>query len=304
MFGVRNPLENPLFWPTVQTTALLYLVGLLLVLFFARKNLRAGLTGELGQRYLGWLLITPFFFAAIFVRGVVASGLLLLFFYQVVREYVSVIGLDRRYVFYLYALMPVTFLVATHRPQMYFWLPALSILFMTLIPILTGRIEDVNTQFLLAERGYLYLVWFSGHLVLLRQVGEMGLVMVVGIAVALADVGQYTVGNLIGRHVISPRVHPRKAWEGMAGAILGAGVAVFLYGFALPPAFQAGHKVALAVLLGVAASWGDLISSLLKRSAGVKDWGHLLPGHGGLLDRTNSLIPAAPLAYYFAVLWL
>lgn len=305
MLGIRNPLENPLFWPTIRNVALLFGLGLGLVLFFARKNLKAGLTGELGQRYVSWLLITPIFLAAIFVRGIVASVLLLLFFFQITREYASVVGLERRYRLALYLFMPVTFLVATHWPALYFFLPAVFILFLTLLPILvTGRVEEATSQYLLTERGYLYLIWFSGHLVLLRQLGEMPLVMVVGIGVALSDVMQYTVGNLIGTHIISPNVNPRKAWEGMIGAVLGAGIAVFLFPFALPEQFTLLHRLLFVLIIGIGASWGDLISSLLKRASEVKDWGQLIPGHGGLLDRTNSLVPVAPLAYYFTFLVL
>ena len=124
----------------------------------------------------------------------------------------------------------------------------------------------------------------------------------VGVGVALSDVMQYTVGKLIGRHVISPAVNPRKAWEGLFGDLLGAGVAVYLFRFALPPAFTPVPLVVLTVLIGVGAAWGDLVSSLVKRVAGVKDWGHILPGHGGLLDRANSMVVVLPLVYYFAYL--
>lgn len=305
MFGIRNPLENPLFWPTIRNIGLLFGFGLGLVLFFARKDLKAGLSGELGQRYISWLIITPIFLAAIFVRGIVASVLLLLFFFQITREYASVVQLNWPYQVMLYLFMPITFLVATHWPALYFFLPAVFILLLTLLPILvTGRVEEATSQFLLAERGYLYLIWFSGHLVLLRQLGEMQLVMVVGIGVALADVLQYTIGKLIGTRIISPTVNPRKAWEGMIGAVLGAGIAVFLFPFALPDELTLLHRLMLVVIIGIGASWGDLISSLLKRASGVKDWGQLIPGHGGVLDRTNSLIPVAPLAYYFTFLVL
>jgi phosphatidate cytidylyltransferase len=64
------------------------------------------------------------------------------------------------------------------------------------------------------------------------------------------------------------------------------------------------EKVILAVLIGFGAAWGDLISSLVKRAAGTKDWGNLIPGHGGLLDRANSMVVAIPVVYYFAYLVL
>jgi phosphatidate cytidylyltransferase len=110
---------------------------------------------------------------------------------------------------------------------------------------------------------------------------------------------QYTVGKLLGRHVISPNVNPRKAWEGLAGDLLGAGLAVALFGFALRPELGWGQRAALVLLIGLGSAWGDLVSSLVKRVAGAKDWGTLLPGHGGLLDRANSMVVVIPLVYYF-----
>jgi phosphatidate cytidylyltransferase len=97
-------------------------------------------------------------------------------------------------------------------------------------------------------------------------------------------------------------VNPRKAWEGLLGDFLGAGLAVAAFGFALPPEFTWVHKLALAFIIGLGAAWGDLISSLVKRTAGTKDWGDFLPGHGGLLDRANSLVIVVPLVYYFTAL--
>jgi len=258
----------------------------------------------LGQRFLGWMILTPLFLVATFVGGWVAAVILLFFFYRVAFEYVRVVGVERPYAFYLYALIPVTFITAQFFPNLYFALPAGSILALTLIPILTRRVENLYLQLSFAGRGYLYVVWSIGHLILLKQLGGVGLIMLVGVGVALSDVMQYTVGNLIGKHIIAPEVNPRKAWEGLLGDLIGAGVAVALFNFALPAQFGLWHKIALAFIIGLGAAWGDLVSSLIKRVAGSKDWGHILPGHGGLLDRANSLVVAIPLVYYFTYLVL
>jgi phosphatidate cytidylyltransferase len=287
---------------TVQNLAVLFAGGFGLVLFFARKNLRAGLTGELGQRYLSWLIIAPLFVAATFIGGLVGTLILLACAYRLIFEYTRAVGVERPYALYLCALVPITFLVAHLFPALYFALPAAAILLLTLVPIFTRRVENLYLQLSFAGRGYLYLVWTLGHAILLYQLGGAGLLVVTAVGVALSDVMQYTVGKLIGRHIIAPEINPRKAWEGLLGDLLGAGIAVALFQFALPPEFTLAHRIALAVLIGVGAAWGDLISSMVKRVAGVKDWGHLLPGHGGLLDRANSMVIAIPLVYYFA--WL
>lgn len=301
---MRNPFADPLFVPTLRIVGALFVFGLGLVLFFARKDLEAGLRGELGKRFIGWMLIAPVFLIATFVGGVAAVALLFLFFYRVAAEYVHVVGVKRPYVVYLYTLIPITFIVAKFLPEFYSTLPAASILLLTLVPILSRHAQDLYDQLSLAGRGYLYLIWSIGHLTLIEQVGGSGLLMLVGIGVALSDVMQYTVGKLIGRHVISPEVNPRKAWEGLIGDFIGAGVAVFLFDFALPPQFVLAHKIALAFIIGLGAAWGDLVSSLIKRVADVKDWGNIIPGHGGLLDRANSMVVVIPLVYYFVLLVL
>ncbi len=302
--GTRNPLADPLFIPTLRIVGVLFVFGFGLVLFFARKDLKAGLAGELGKRFIGWMIIAPLYMTAAFVGGPVAAIILLFFFYRVVVEYVRVVGVERPYAVYLYTLIPITFVVAQFFPTIYFALPAGSILLLSLVPILTRRVENLYLQLSFAGRGYLYLVWSIGHLILLRQAGGVGLLVLVGVGVALSDVMQYTVGKLIGRHIISPEVNPRKAWEGLLGDFLGAGAAVALLSFSLPPQFVLAHKIALAAIIGVGAAWGDLISSLVKRVAGSKDWGDIIPGHGGLLDRANSMVIVIPLVYYFTHLVL
>jgi len=301
---MQNPFNNPLFLPSLEIVCVLLVFGFGLVLFFARKNLKAGLKGELGKRYIGWMLITPLFLIATFVGGVVAAAILLLFFYRVVLEYVRVVGVERAYAVYLYVLIPITLVVAQFVPVLFFALPAASILLLSLVPILTRRIENLYLQLSYAGRGYLYLVWSVGHVILLKQLGGLGLIMLVGVGVALSDVMQYTVGKLIGKHIISPEVNPRKAWEGLIGDFIGAGAAVALFSFALPPQFTLPLKIALAFIIGLGSAWGDLISSLVKRVAGTKDWGDIIPGHGGLLDRANSMVIVIPLVYYFSYLAL
>lgn len=296
----HNPLDNPLFWPILRITGILFLFGFGVVLFFARKDLKAGLKGELGKRYIGWLMIAPVFLIGSFVKGVVVALILFVFFYLVLAEYIRVVGVQRPYVIHLYIFVPITFFMAQYFPELYAVLPAAAILTLTLVPILTHHIDDLYIQLSFAGRGYLYLVWSVGHLILIQHLAGTGLIMITAIGVALSDVMQYTIGKLMGKHIIAPEVNPRKAWEGLIGDLLGAGMAVYLLRFALPAEFTVVHQVILAILIGLGSAWGDLISSMLKRVADVKDWGQIIPGHGGLLDRANSMVVVIPLVYYFA----
>jgi len=117
-----------------------------------------------------------------------------------------------------------------------------------------------------------------------------------------SDTGAYAIGSLIGKHKMIPRISPGKTWEGFGGAIVISTAASVVYVQFLGgkmPGMNLVHAVVLGVLLSVAAVVGDLIESLFKREAGVKDSGKLLPGIGGILDLLDSLLFNAPIMYLY-----
>ena len=117
-----------------------------------------------------------------------------------------------------------------------------------------------------------------------------------------SDMGAYAIGSLIGRHKMIPRISPGKTWEGFAGAIVvstGASLAFVHFFGAHMFGMNALHAAILGILLSVTAVIGDLIESLFKREAGVKDSGHLFPGIGGILDLLDSLLFNAPIMYLY-----
>jgi phosphatidate cytidylyltransferase len=149
----------------------------------------------------------------------------------------------------------------------------------------------------------LYLGALGGHWVLLRNVVDGSQwVAVALIATFATDTGAYAVGRSIGRHLLVPQISPSKTWEGFAGGVVagavGAVVAITIFDLDVGVA----TLVAIAVGLPVAAVAGDLLESAIKRRAEVKDMSALLPGHGGLLDRIDSLLLTGPLLYW-AVQW-
>ena len=135
------------------------------------------------------------------------------------------------------------------------------------------------------------------------------------------DIFAYFVGRTLGRHLMSPRISPKKTWEGaLASLIASLVVGMLLYNYALPisTALLNAHLIEkrdgffalqkpplwptllLSAAINIAAQLGDLVESLIKRGAGVKDSGSLLPGHGGMLDRIDALLFAAPVLWYYA----
>ncbi|WP_100445769.1 phosphatidate cytidylyltransferase [Glycomyces xiaoerkulensis] len=121
-------------------------------------------------------------------------------------------------------------------------------------------------------------------------------VLIMLFTVVLSDTGGYTAGVLFGRHQMTPSISPKKSWEGLAGSVaaaaLGAGTALWFF-FGVP----FGLGVAFGVCAALAATLGDLSVSLLKRDLGIKDMSNLIPGHGGVMDRLDSILMVAPVAY-------
>ena len=114
-----------------------------------------------------------------------------------------------------------------------------------------------------------------------------------------ADTFAYFIGKAFGRHKFWPRHSPKKTWEGIVGGVLGGmvGAGLMLLIFHLPPL----HALAIGVLASIAGPFGDLSISMMKRCAGVKDSSHLIPGHGGMLDRIDSVLFVAIVSYYYLV---
>jgi phosphatidate cytidylyltransferase len=149
--------------------------------------------------------------------------------------------------------------------------------------------------------GLVYLPLLLGHLVLLRQLPQgRGWVFLVLFAVMACDSAAYFVGVAFGRHKLYPSVSPKKSVEGALGGLVGACLGVWLVAAIFFPTFGPGHIILVGSLIGVVGQVGDLFESLLKRACGVKDSGVIFPGHGGILDRLDSLLFAFPLTYYLA----
>ena len=144
------------------------------------------------------------------------------------------------------------------------------------------------------------LAWvpFLGSFVLLLHQQEFGTVLVlVAILVPVgSDTGGYIAGVLFGKHPMAPRISPKKSWEGFVGSLLcGTGAALLLVSYVIGLPWWLG--VIVGAVLVIVATCGDLAQSVLKRDLGIKDMGDILPGHGGVLDRLDSMLLAAPTAY-------
>ncbi|RFU19982.1 phosphatidate cytidylyltransferase [Geodermatophilus marinus] len=172
---------------------------------------------------------------------------------------------------------------------------------LTVLGVLLWRLAEGPEDYLRdASAGVfvaLYVPFLAGFAVLLLVPDDGAVRVLLFIATVVGnDVGGFAAGVLLGRHPMAPSVSPKKSWEGMAGSVLACVlVATPIVVLALDGPWWGG--VLLGVALAVSATVGDLAESLLKRDLGIKDMGSLLPGHGGLMDRLDSLLPSAAVAY-------
>lgn len=187
------------------------------------------------------------------------------------------------------------------------------------------RNEDLSSGYPAAAASVFAITYIAlpmGMLVQLRQQYSGAFYVLYLLFVVWAgDIFAYFVGKSIGRHLMAPRISPKKTWEGAIASLAASiGVGCLLFRYALPLSSALLHAglierkdgifgleqpamgpiVVLTIVINVAAQLGDLVESLIKRGAGVKDSGAILPGHGGMLDRIDALLFAAPVLWYYA----
>jgi phosphatidate cytidylyltransferase len=264
------------------------------------------LRAELWRRYLSWLVIIAIVLAPILagrVATIVAVGVLGLFAY---REYARATGLFReRAASGCVALGIVAMTLAA--------LDAWYGLFLALIPLAAGAIA-IATIPLDRPEGYIQRVGLAlfGFLLFGAALGHLGyvanaavfrpVVILVLMAVALTDVFAFVVGKALGRRKLLPRTSPNKTVAGALGALVLTTAFVAIASapvFAGTPMEPLGLRVGLGLIVGVLGQAGDLMLSSIKRDLGIKDTGVVIPGHGGLLDRCNSLLLVAPAAFHY-----
>lgn len=157
--------------------------------------------------------------------------------------------------------------------------------------------------------GVFYLAFLGGFLIAMRVGFESmsglstKLLLFFFIVIFASDAGGYFVGKALGKHKLVPKISPGKTWEGLFGGIAAAAGAAAICSATFFPELNYKASLPLAAVMAVFGVFGDLAESAIKRGAGAKDAAAILPGHGGLLDRLDSLLFNAPILYYFARLY-
>ncbi|MEO1222772.1 MAG: phosphatidate cytidylyltransferase [Pseudomonadota bacterium] len=266
---------------------------------------------ELTDRTNSWWVLVIVFAVAILVGRVTSLIFLAIMCFLALKEYFSLIPtrrVDRRVLFWAYLAIPVQFYwIGTGWYVMFLiWVPVYMFLLMPMIMVIAGETKGFLRAAGSIQWGLMICVFLLSHTAELLAApddgnpvaGSAGWLLYLVILTQLNDVAQYLWGKAIGKTKAAPSVSPNKTVEGFLGGLGSTLVLAALLAPVLTPFDQLTALLAGAII-AFAGFFGDLVISALKRDLGVKDAGSLLPGHGGVLDRLDSLAFAAPLFFHF-----
>jgi len=263
-------------------------------------------------RLRAWWLMCSILAAALLVGPTATVVLFGLISFWALREFITITRSrpeDHRALLYVFfAILPAQYLLVGFHWYGLFavMIPVYAFLFVPARMVLAGQVEDFLERAASVQWGLMTTVYCVSHVPALFMLTnkEAGggyaahamLLLWLVVVVQISDVCQYICGKLFGRRQVAPRVSPNKTLEGLVGG----GLLAVLIGASLwwATPFSPLVAAAFAALLVVAGFLGGLVSSAIKRDRGIKDFGTLIPGHGGVLDRLDSLIFAAPLFFH------
>jgi phosphatidate cytidylyltransferase len=300
-------LESSVFWIYLTVTCVLLLVGglaLSILHFLFKKNVAA-----VWLTYRGWLMMVPFIFVCVLGGRVTIIAAVTFVSLAGFKEFARATGLYRDWwltnAVYL-SILALGVLAWMPNPKkdelgwygLYMAMPVYALALILTVPILLGRTKGQLQQVSLATIGFVYLGWMFCHLSLLTNTSHAyGYLFYLLFVVEMGDVAAYCCGKLWGRHKLNPEISPKKTWEGVFGAVAVALVMPWVMRFSFPH-FDTFDLLLTGLLVAVGAQLGDLTISFVKRDIGVKDMGATIPGHGGILDRIDSLVVVAPIFYH------
>jgi phosphatidate cytidylyltransferase len=304
-------LHDPVFrlFAMVIAGALIGSAGILLLIKYALKKD----TAKLWTIWRGWAVMAPVAMGALLagrIPFIVGVALVAVWAF---KEYARATGLYRDWSLTLGAYVAIAGAAVTaglpdcdrppgERPgwfDLFEAMPVYAVGLFLVIPILRNRVQGQLQQIALAIVGFVLIGFMFQHLGFLTNAPRAyGPICFIVFATAVTDVAAYTFGTLLGkpgRHPLRSQVSPNKTWEGAIGGLVVGMALPWLLRFALPPQFGTEHLLVSGLIVGAGGQLGDLSISLIKRDVGIKDMGAAIPGHGGILDRIDSLLFTAPL---------
>lgn len=300
--------------PTHALHAMMFIVALLVIatsirLVLGITNKTADYT-ELRQRIQSWWwMIGILFFVFIFSQNAAIVFFAFLSFIAL-KEFLSIVPTrlsDRRVIFWLYLAIPLQYLWVNMAWYGMFviFIPVYIFLFIPMRMVIIGETKGFIKSAGILHWSVMLTVFAISHIAFLLVLpeknhwsGGVGLVIYLLFMTQFNDVCQYVWGKLLGKHKIIPKVSPNKTWEGFIGGLLTLTiVSSFIAPYLTPLNWLEGLGAGLIICLG--GFFGDVVISSVKRDLQIKDSGNLIPGHGGILDRIDSLIYTAPLFFHY-----
>lgn len=266
---------------------------------------------ELVQRMKSWWVIITLFSLAMVLNKAVSLLFFGLISFLALKEYLSIIptrSADRQVMFWAYLAIPIQYYwVSIEWYGMFIiFIPVYVFLYLPMRMVLTGETKDflqaagtlhwglMTTVFSISHLAYLLMLPATSH----ASTGGTGLVLFLVFLTQFNDIAQFIWGKLFGKHPIVPKVSPNKTWQGFIGGVFTTTVLAVLLASWLTP-LSLPMAVIAGLLISIAGFIGDVTISAIKRDIGIKNSGDLLPGHGGILDRIDSLTYTAPLFFHF-----
>ena len=305
--SITAAMQNDIF-----LTYLLIIGGLLLfagVVLGILKALGRDVT-SMGRTYRGWLVMVPIVLGTIFLgREATIIGVMVLAIFGF-KEFARATGLYDDWwltgIVYL-AIAALALVSLTSDPRldrlgwygMFMALPVYVIAAILLIPIIRNRAKGQLQQVALAIVGFVYFGWMFSHLGFLANTPHAyGYLLYLVFAVEINDIAAFTFGKLFGSRKLRENISPNKTVAGSLGAVGVSLMVPWLLSFSFDH-FEPLHLIVAGLVVGVGGQLGDLVISYIKRDIGIKDMGSAISGHGGVLDRVDSMIFVAPIFFHF-----
>lgn len=276
-----------------------------------RRGDKDGQNKELSDRIKSWWFMIVIFSLAIATSPLISVLFFAFMSFLAFKEFISIIPLrrvDRRVLFWAYLAIPIQYaFVDLERYGLFIvFIPVWVFFLLPFRLILTGQTEGYLKAVSTISWGLMITVFAISHAAMLMRfpatetnvAGGTGLLMFMVVLNQGNDVAQYVWGKMLGKRPIAPSISPKKTWEGFIGGVLTTMVVAALLAPFLTP-FGLVFSLLAGLMIGVAGFIGDLTFSALKRDLNIKDSGNLIPGHGGILDRVDSLSLTAPLFFHF-----
>ncbi|EKD28884.1 MAG: hypothetical protein ACD_79C00174G0003 [uncultured bacterium] len=264
---------------------------------------------EISARITSWWIMASFFFGAIIFNQKISLIFFAFLSFWSLKEYFTILDTrreDHMAIFWAFIAIPIQYywVLTSWYGMFIIFIPVYMFLFFPLRLVLAKEPKG----FLLSTSrihwgimAFVFCISHMGYLLVLPEIpgkglGGQSLLLFLVILTEMNDVFQFIWGKSFGKSKITPKISPNKTWAGFLGGVITTSIVSVLLMFLTP--FTVMQTMSIALVIGIAGFFGDVVMSALKRDVGIKDFGNIIPGHGGIIDRVDSLCYTAPLFFH------